>query len=41
MGSQVHTKFQRNRPNRYRETSKRNIYGKGVRTCARADALHL
>ena len=39
MGLQVHTKFQRNRPNRYRVTAKGTFVGKG---CARAErgALH-
>ena len=33
MGSQLHTKFQRNRPNRYRETASGTFMEKG---CARA-----
>ena len=33
MGSQVHTKFQRNRPNRYQETEGETFMEKG---CARA-----
>ena len=40
MGSQVHAKFQRNRPSRYRETASGKFMEKWVRTCARADALN-